>query len=124
MAACGHIGSWMAQVAARPAVADALAAEGLKIGDGEAMAGQPLFIRQRGIHVLQFFLEQRAGNGRCCAGAMRLNWIWPPAVISAAGWRRWRRVRQWLTHWEYELQVVAAQDRIAVPEHCFSATRL
>ncbi|MCJ8608531.1 hypothetical protein MWH03_38970, partial [Klebsiella pneumoniae] len=23
-----------------------------------------------------------------------------------------------------ELQVVAAQDRIAVPEHCFSATRL
>ena len=25
---------------------------------------------------------------------------------------------------EYELQVVAAQDRIAVPEHCFSATRL
>ncbi|MEH8660215.1 glutathione transferase GstA, partial [Klebsiella pneumoniae] len=30
MAACGHIGSWMAQVAARPAVADALAAEGLK----------------------------------------------------------------------------------------------
>ena len=30
MAACGHIGSWMAQVAARPTVADALAAEGLK----------------------------------------------------------------------------------------------
>ncbi|SBI34573.1 pyridoxal kinase [Klebsiella pneumoniae] len=25
---------------------------------------------------------------------------------------------------EYELQVVAAQDRIVVPEHCFSATRL
>lgn len=25
---------------------------------------------------------------------------------------------------EYELQVVAAQDRIAKPEHCFSATRL
>ncbi|HFF6949319.1 TPA: glutathione transferase GstA, partial [Klebsiella pneumoniae] len=30
MAAYGHIGSWMTQVAARPAVAAALAAEGLK----------------------------------------------------------------------------------------------
>lgn len=30
MAAYGHIGSWMAQVTARPAVAAALAAEGLK----------------------------------------------------------------------------------------------
>lgn len=30
MAAYGHIDSWMAQVAARPAVAAALAAEGLK----------------------------------------------------------------------------------------------
>ncbi len=44
-------------------IAPAQHREQITIGDGEAMAGQPLFIRQRGIDVLQFLLEQRAGNG-------------------------------------------------------------